>query len=114
MVARTTTAPTRVPSVIVVDAVPWPSVVEVAGFAVAGIVEAQRRPAGIAGQSGDGFGVEELQAELRQQLQRQRVDLLDVGGGMAVYFPLVWLFGGVDKEALKTLIRRKKPVEDAG
>jgi putative peptidoglycan lipid II flippase len=37
-----------------------------------------------------------------------------VGGGMAVYFPLVWLFGGVDKDALKTLIRRKKPVEDAG
>jgi hypothetical protein len=33
---------------------------------------------------------------------------------MAVYFPLVWLFGGVDKDALKTLIRRKKPVEDAG
>jgi putative peptidoglycan lipid II flippase len=37
-----------------------------------------------------------------------------VGGGMAVYFPLVWLFGGVDKEALKMLTRRKKPVADAG
>ncbi len=37
-----------------------------------------------------------------------------VGGGMAVYFPLVWLFGGVDKAALKTLLRRKKPVADAG
>ena len=36
-----------------------------------------------------------------------------VGGGMAVYFPLVWLFGGVDKEALKMLIRRKRPVADA-
>ena len=31
-----------------------------------------------------------------------------VGGGMAVYFPLVYLFGGVDKPALKALIRRKK------
>ena len=37
-----------------------------------------------------------------------------VGGGMAVYFPLVWLFGGLDKDALKALMRRKKPVEDAG
>ena len=37
-----------------------------------------------------------------------------VGGGMAVYFPLVYLFGGVDKVALKALLRRKKPVADAG
>lgn len=37
-----------------------------------------------------------------------------VGGGMAVYFPLVYLFGGVDKPALKALFRRKKPVADAG
>ena len=33
-----------------------------------------------------------------------------VGGGMAVYFPLVWLLGGTDKEELKILFRRKKPV----
>jgi len=31
-----------------------------------------------------------------------------VGGGMAVYFPLAWLFGGVDKDAFRTLIRRKR------
>ncbi len=37
-----------------------------------------------------------------------------VGTGMAVYFPLAWLLGGMDKEALKTLLRRKRPVEDAG
>jgi len=30
-----------------------------------------------------------------------------VGGGMAVYFPLVWLLGGTDKEELKMLFRRK-------
>jgi len=36
-----------------------------------------------------------------------------VGGGMAVYFPLVWLVGGVDQEAIKHLLRRKKPVADA-
>ena len=37
-----------------------------------------------------------------------------VGGGMAVYFPLVYLFGGLDKAALKALLNRKKPVADAG
>lgn len=37
-----------------------------------------------------------------------------VGGGLAVYFPLVWLIGGMDKEAFKALVRRKKPVADAG
>jgi len=31
-----------------------------------------------------------------------------VGGGMAVYFPLVWIFGGIDKEELMQLRRRKK------
>ena len=31
-----------------------------------------------------------------------------VGGGMAVYFPAVWLFGGTDKEELLSLFRRKK------
>jgi putative peptidoglycan lipid II flippase len=30
-----------------------------------------------------------------------------VGGGMAVYFPLVWVLGGTDKEELKLLFRRK-------
>ena len=33
-----------------------------------------------------------------------------VGGGMAVYFPLVWLLGGVDKDAFKALLRRKSTV----
>ncbi|QIL02167.1 murein biosynthesis integral membrane protein MurJ [Sphingomonas sinipercae] len=37
-----------------------------------------------------------------------------VGVGMAVYFPLAWLLGGMDKDAFKTLLRRKRPVEDAG
>lgn len=37
-----------------------------------------------------------------------------VGGGMGVYFPLVWMLGGVDKEAFMMLIRRKRPVDDAG
>ncbi|HEX2764933.1 MAG TPA: murein biosynthesis integral membrane protein MurJ [Allosphingosinicella sp.] len=32
-----------------------------------------------------------------------------VGVGLAVYFPAAWLFGGMDKEALKTLVRRKRP-----
>ncbi len=30
-----------------------------------------------------------------------------VGGGMAVYFPLVWLLGGTDKEELKALVSRR-------
>ncbi|HEY8593257.1 MAG TPA: murein biosynthesis integral membrane protein MurJ [Sphingomicrobium sp.] len=37
-----------------------------------------------------------------------------VGVGMAIYFPVVWLLGGVDKEAFKALLRRKRPVSDAG
>lgn len=37
-----------------------------------------------------------------------------VGVGMLVYFPLAWLIGGVDKDAFKALLRRRKPVEDAG
>jgi putative peptidoglycan lipid II flippase len=37
-----------------------------------------------------------------------------VGAGMAAYFPLVWVLGGFDKEAFKALLRRKRPVEDAG
>jgi putative peptidoglycan lipid II flippase len=37
-----------------------------------------------------------------------------VGGGMAIYFPLVWVLGGVDRAAFKALVTRKKPVADAG
>jgi putative peptidoglycan lipid II flippase len=37
-----------------------------------------------------------------------------VGGGMAVYFPLVWILGGTDREELKSLIKRKRPYTDAG
>ena len=41
-----------------------------------------------------------------------------VGGGMLIYFPLVWFLGGIDKEELALLRRRKKPVviddDDAG
>ena len=35
-----------------------------------------------------------------------------VGGGMAVYFPLVWILGGTDKEELRSLLRRKRPYTD--
>jgi putative peptidoglycan lipid II flippase len=37
-----------------------------------------------------------------------------VGGGMAVYFPLVWVLGGTDKEELRSLLRRRRPYTDAG
>jgi putative peptidoglycan lipid II flippase len=37
-----------------------------------------------------------------------------VGGGLAVYFPLVWLLGGTDKEELKALVRRRRRYTDAG
>jgi putative peptidoglycan lipid II flippase len=37
-----------------------------------------------------------------------------VGGGMAVYFPLVWILGGTDREELKALLRRRRPYTDAG
>ena len=30
-----------------------------------------------------------------------------VGGGMAVYFPAVWLLGGMDKEDIKALLTRR-------
>jgi putative peptidoglycan lipid II flippase len=33
-----------------------------------------------------------------------------VGVGLAVYFPAAWLLGGMDKDALKALLRRKKKV----
>jgi putative peptidoglycan lipid II flippase len=32
-----------------------------------------------------------------------------VGTGLAVYFPAAWLLGGMDKEALKGLLRRRRP-----
>jgi putative peptidoglycan lipid II flippase len=37
-----------------------------------------------------------------------------VGGGMIVYFPLVWILGGTDKEELRNLVRRRRPYTDAG
>ncbi len=37
-----------------------------------------------------------------------------VGGGMAVYFPLVWILGGTDKEGFRSLVRRRRPYTDAG
>ena len=37
-----------------------------------------------------------------------------VAGGMAVYFPAVWVFGGTDKEELRSLVRRRRPYTDAG
>jgi putative peptidoglycan lipid II flippase len=37
-----------------------------------------------------------------------------VGGGMMVYFPLVWVLGGTDKEELRALLRRRRPYTDAG
>jgi putative peptidoglycan lipid II flippase len=37
-----------------------------------------------------------------------------VGGGMIVYFPLVWILGGTDKEELKSLLKRKRTYTDVG
>jgi len=37
-----------------------------------------------------------------------------VGGGMAVYFPAVWVLGGTDREELKSLFKRRRPYTDAG
>jgi len=37
-----------------------------------------------------------------------------VGGGMAIYFPAVWLLGGTDKEELRNLLKRKRRYTDAG
>src|SRR4051794_8233462 len=37
-----------------------------------------------------------------------------VGGGMAVYFPLVWILGGTDREELKELLKRRRKYTDAG
>jgi putative peptidoglycan lipid II flippase len=36
-----------------------------------------------------------------------------VGGGMVVYFPLVWILGGTDREAFKSLLKRRRPYTDA-
>jgi putative peptidoglycan lipid II flippase len=36
-----------------------------------------------------------------------------VGGGMLVYFPLVWILGGTDREAFKSLLKRRRPYTDA-
>ncbi|WP_028970474.1 murein biosynthesis integral membrane protein MurJ [Sphingomonas sp. URHD0057] len=37
-----------------------------------------------------------------------------VSGGMLVYFPLVWVLGGTDREAFKSLLRRRRSYTDAG
>jgi putative peptidoglycan lipid II flippase len=37
-----------------------------------------------------------------------------VGAGLAVYFPVAWVIGGVDKVAIKGLFRRKGAVRDDG
>ena len=37
-----------------------------------------------------------------------------IGVGLLVYFPLVWLIGGMDRDGVLTLLRRKRPVADAG
>ena len=37
-----------------------------------------------------------------------------VGGGMAVYFPAVWVLGGTDREELKSLFKRRRPYTDVG
>jgi putative peptidoglycan lipid II flippase len=35
-----------------------------------------------------------------------------VGAGLAVYFPLVWVLGGTDKDELRALLRRRRPYTD--
>jgi putative peptidoglycan lipid II flippase len=37
-----------------------------------------------------------------------------VGGGMIVYFPLVWVLGGTDRDAFRALLKRRRPYTDAG
>jgi len=37
-----------------------------------------------------------------------------VGGGMAVYFPLVWVLGGTDRDELRALLKRRRPYTDVG
>ena len=36
-----------------------------------------------------------------------------VGAGMAVYFPLVWLIGGMDKQDIQALVRRGRRGSDS-
>ncbi|GAA4020059.1 murein biosynthesis integral membrane protein MurJ [Sphingomonas swuensis] len=36
-----------------------------------------------------------------------------VGGGMAIYFPLCWAIGGVDRQAFRELLARKRPAANA-
>jgi putative peptidoglycan lipid II flippase len=36
-----------------------------------------------------------------------------VAGGMIVYFPLVWILGGTDRQELKALLKRRRPYIDA-
>src|SRR6185295_14288227 len=36
------------------------------------------------------------------------------GAGLIVYFPLVWILGGTDREELKALLKRRRPYTDAG
>ena len=35
-----------------------------------------------------------------------------VGAGLVVYFPLVWVLGGTDREELKALLKRRRPYTD--
>jgi len=35
-----------------------------------------------------------------------------VGGGMVVYFPLVWILGGTDRDELRSLLSRRRPYTD--
>jgi len=37
-----------------------------------------------------------------------------VGAGLIVYFPLVWVLGGTDREELKALLKRRRPYTDVG
>jgi putative peptidoglycan lipid II flippase len=36
-----------------------------------------------------------------------------VGSGLAVYFPLVWLIGGMDKDDINALLKRRKKGSDS-
>ena len=47
-------------------------------------------------------------------IQRMAGVVALVGGGMAVYFPLVWLLGGTDKDELRALLKRRRNYTDAG
>jgi putative peptidoglycan lipid II flippase len=37
-----------------------------------------------------------------------------VGGGLVIYFPLVWVLGGTDKDGIRSILRRRRPYTDAG